>query len=181
MRGEETETAGIIALAPECADSVLVLPGTHNKVIATDSDGAITDFYTGFSGELLNIIINHSILSGQVMHGEDIIDGEVLCGADFSEQNGLNAAIFHVRVMGMNGKSRAEMTSFLYGAVMGQDVKLIKEMAKGRRVYVGGRESLKRVYSLLLGEGTLMLEGEIADNAVCRGLAEIERLYKSGN
>ena len=166
MRGEETETAGIIALAPECADAVLVLPGTHNKVIATDSDGRITDFFTSFSGELLNIIISHSILSSQVAHGTEIVDSEVLAGASFAKESGLNAAIFHVRVMGMNGKSVAEMSSFLYGAVMGQDVEPIKKMAAGRRVYIGGRESLKRVYGLLLGEGTLTLDAKVAENAV---------------
>ena len=178
MRGEETETAGIICLAPECTDAVLVLPGTHNKVIATDKEGRVTDFFTSFSGELLNIIMSHSILSGQVMHGTEIIDSEVLAGADFARENGLNAAIFHVRVMGMNGKSEAEMSSFLYGAVMGQDTALIKKMAQGRRVYVGGRESLKRVYGLLLGDGTLALDAEVADNAVRRGLCELYRAYK---
>lgn len=178
MRGEETETAGIICLAKECTDAILVLPGTHNKVIATDKEGRITDFFTGFSGELLNIIISHSILTGQVMHGTEIVDGEVLCGAEFAKENGLNAAIFHVRVMWMNGKSVAEMSSFLYGAVMGQDVALIKRMAQGRRIYVGGRESLKRVYGLLLGEGTLELEAEVADNAVRCGLCELYKMYK---
>lgn len=179
MRGEETETAGIIRLASECADAVLVLPGTHNKVIATDGDGMVTDFFTSFSGELLNIIISHSILTGQVMHGTEIVDREVLSGADFAKVNGLNAAIFHIRVMWMNGKSVAEMSSFLYGAVMGQDVELIKRMAQGRRVYVGGRESLKRVYGLLLGEGTLALDAEVADNAVRCGLCELYKMFKN--
>lgn len=177
MRGEETETAGIIALAPECADAVLVLPGTHNKVIATDKDGRITDFFTSFSGELINIIMNHSILAGQVMHGKEIVDSEVIAGAEFSRENGLNSAIFHVRVMGMNGKSEAQMSSFLYGAVMGQDVALIKRMAQGRRVYVGGRESLKRIYGLLLGEGTLTLDAEVAENAVKTALCKLSKAY----
>ena len=127
----------------------------------------------------MNIIISHSILSGQVMHGTEIVDGEVLAGASFSKENGLNAAIFHVRVMGMNQKSEAEMSSFLYGAVMGQDVEHIKRMAQGRRIYVGGRESLKRVYSLLLGEGTLMLGAEVADNAVRQGLCKLYEKYKN--
>lgn len=178
MRGEETETAGIISLAPQCADAILVLPGTHNKVIATDKDGKITDFFTSFSGELINIIISHSILSGQVMHGTEIIDGEVLAGAEFARENGLNAAIFHIRIMWMNGKSTAEMSSFLYGAVMGQDVALIRRMSQGRKVYVGGRESLKRVYGLLLGKETLTLDASVADNAVRHGLGEIYKIYK---
>lgn len=170
MRGEETETAGIIAACADCADAVLVLPGTHNKVIATDKDGMINDFFTGFSGELLNIIMEHSILSGQVFHGLEIVDGKVLEGAKYADENGLNAAIFHVRVMGMNQSTPEEMTSFLYGAVMSQDVSAIRRMAQGRRVFVGGRESLRRVYTLLLGEGTLSLDEAVAEGAVMRGL-----------
>ena len=177
MRGEETETAGIVAALPECADAVLVLPGTHNKVIATDKEGRVTDFFTGFSGELINIIMNHSILAGQVAHGLEIIDGQVLAGDRYAKESGLNAAVFHVRVMGMNGKSEAEMSSFLYGAVMGQDVDAINRLALGRKVFVGGRESLRRVYRLLLGESAIPLDEEAAENAVRNGLMALYGRY----
>ena len=177
MRGEETETAGIVAALPECADAVLVLPGTHNKVIATDKEGRVTDFFTGFSGELINIIMNHSILAGQVAHGLEIIDDQVLAGDRYAKESGLNAAVFHVRVMGMNGKSEAEMSSFLYGAVMGQDVDAINRLALGRKVFVGGRESLRRVYRLLLGESAIPLDEEAAENAVRNGLMALYGRY----
>ena len=178
MRGEETETAGILCLAPQCKDGILVLPGTHNKVIETNEKGEITDFFTSFSGELLNIVMSHSILAGQVMHGGEIVDSCVLDGTWFSKEKGLNAAIFHVRVMGMNGRSTDEMTSFLYGAVMGQDAEAIKKMAKERKMYIGGRESLKKVYRLLLGDNAVPLDASVADNAVRCALSE---LYKISN
>ena len=177
MRGEETETAGIVVTLPQCADAVLVLPGTHNKVIAIDKEGRVTDFFTSFSGELINIIMNNSILAGQVAHGLEIIDDQVLEGDRYAKEMGLTAAVFHVRVMGMNGKSQAEMSSFLYGAVMGQEIGAINKLANGRRVFVGGRESLRRVYRLLLGESATSLDEETAENAVRNGLMALYGRY----
>ena len=177
MRGEETETAGIVATLPQCADAVLVLPGTHNKVIATDEKGRVTDFFTSFSGELINIIMKNSILAGQVAHGLEIVDSEVLAGDRYAKEMGLTAAVFHVRVMGMNGKSQAEMSSFLYGAVMGQEIDAINRLARGRRIFVGGRESLRHIYRLLLGENAASLDESVAENAVRNGLMALYGRY----
>ena len=179
MRGEETETAGILLAKPDCSGSVLVLPGTHNKAIVVDGDGKVTDFYTTFSGELLNCIINNTILAGQVQHGTEIIEKEVLHGAAYAKEKGLNAAIFHVRVMGQNQKSTEELSSFLYGAVLGEDTRLIRSVAAGRKIYIGGKDSLKKVYGMLLGDAAVMLDTGVAEGSVNRGLKEIYKLYKA--
>lgn len=179
MRGEETEIAGILAADESYADGVFVLPGTHNKVI-TVKDGSITGFATTMSGELLNNIINNTILVGQVSHDFTVKEADVMRGAAYAGSKGLSAALFHIRVMAKNGKDADALSSFLYGAVLGQDIALIRSFAENGTVYVGGRSNLKTVYGILLGEeSAVLLDDETASNAVKNGLLKIETLYNT--
>ncbi len=164
---------------PECTDSVLVLPGTHNKIISLDSQGRITDFYTTFSGELLNGLITQSIRTGAVDHQFTISEASVLRGAAYAREYGLNSALFHIRVMAKNGKDKDFLSSFLYGAVIDQDTPLIRKVAAGRPIYIGGRENLKQVYGILLGENARLLPDGLCANAVKTGLSAIHSLYRS--
>lgn len=166
MRGEETETAGIYNAMGLKDGAVLVLPGTHNKVIRVNAVGEIVDFCTTMSGEIADIVIKNSILAGSVAHDFDLVEEQLFAGARYAEENGFNAAVFHVRVMGMNGLGCDELSSFLYGAVFGQDVALIKRFAGDKMVYVGGKESLQRIYCSLLGDCARTLPRGASDNAV---------------
>lgn len=166
MRGEETETAGIYNAMGLKDGAVLVLPGTHNKVIRVNAAGEIVDFCTTMSGEIADIVIKNSILAGSVAHDFDLVEEQLFAGARYAEENGFNAAVFYVRVMGMNGLGCDELSSFLYGAVFGQDVALIKRFAGDKMVYVGGKESLQRIYCSLLGDCARTLPRGASDNAV---------------
>lgn len=99
MRGEETEIFGMLPYLPLNTPATIILPGTHNKIIRINEKGEIIDFITTLSGELLDMIINNSILSGTVSHKFVISEIDVLHGASYAQSNGLNAAIFHIRVM----------------------------------------------------------------------------------
>lgn len=179
MRGEETETAGILSALPEARDCLLVLPGTHNKLISIDGEGRITDFLTTMSGELLDGIVRGSVLSGSVSHDFTPSEAEVLLGARYAEEKSLSAALFHIRVMAKNGKDTAALSSFLYGAVLGGDIAPIRRMAAGRRILIGGRESLSRIYALLLGEDAEPLDSTLTAEATRRGLCELYALKKA--
>lgn len=179
MRGEETETAGALNLASIHEDAVLVLPGTHNKVIRVQAGGTITDFYTTLSGELLNHLITNSILAGQVSHTFNLSELYVLRGAAYAHENGLNAALFHIRVMGKNGIDNDCLSSFLYGCVLGQDTDQILKFSAGKPIYIGGRDNLKQVYRILLGEAAVALDETVSEHAVTNGLADIYNLYKA--
>lgn len=177
MRGEEVETAGILAQSGICEDAVLILPGTHNKVILVDKDGTITDFYTTMSGELLNNMICNTILTGQVSHDFTLQEADVLRGAAYADQYGLNTALFHIRILAKNGNDSHALSSFLYGCVLGQDMALIRKVSAGRKIYIGGRRNMQRVYSLLLGQhAAIMLDEKIAANAVFAGLEQLRGL-----
>ena len=63
MRGEETEAIGLwTALRPN-HDLMLVLPGSHNKFISVGRDGSLRGCMTSISGELLDVLTHHTVLS----------------------------------------------------------------------------------------------------------------------
>ena len=179
MRGEEVEAVGLMRTLSLNKGFVLLLPGTHNKAIAIDSDGQIVDFYTTMSGEILNSIIEHTILKGEVGHDFVISECDVWKGARCAREKGFGAALFQIRIMSKNGVSRDLLSSFLYGAVIGLDIDGIQNFASGKPIFVGGREQLKRVYQILLGDQAELLRSEDTENAVKNGLTEIHRLAVS--
>lgn len=180
MRGEETEVAGIISQADLKLPCVMILPGTHNKIIRIGENGEIKSFLTTASGELLDLLVNNSILAGAVSYNFTLSEIDVKRGMEYALDKGINAAIFHVRVMQKNGKKIDSLTSFLYGAVLGQDVKDIKNYADGNNIYVGGNKTLEAAYALLLEtESVYSLPREISDAAVIRGLQEIYKIKKA--
>ena len=180
MRGEETEIVGILSAVSNAENAVIVLPGTHNKIVILDENGGITDFYSTLSGELTDLVISGSILAGSVSHQFQVFERQVRQGMEYADLHGLNAALFHIRVMEKNGIECDALSSFLYGAILGQDVKLIRRYAHGNRIYLGGNRQLQTVYRILLeNERVVALDRELADSAVCRGLQRIYRIHKA--
>lgn len=177
MRGEEVESLGIFHSLSLDKDFVLVLPGTHNKILSVRADGTIADFYTTLSGEVLNNIVNNTILAGQVSHNFEINETAVMRGALYSRKSGFNAALFHIRVMALNGADKNTLSSFLYGCVLDQDTDRILKFAADKPIYIGGRYNLKKAYSILLDENAIVLEDDVCANAVNNGLCEIRRNF----
>lgn len=178
MRGEECETVGLCSEVDLFDGAIFVLPGTHNKIVSISAEGLITDLCTTFSGELLNSIISNTVLAGQVTHDFRIIESEVLKGALYAKENGLNSALFHIRVMAKNSIDSDKLSSFLYGAVIGEDIALIKRIAGERRIYVSGRKTLREVYSLLIGEERATeLDDSVSSSAMVTGAIQIKRIY----
>ncbi len=60
MRGEETQLLGLLGLRPGFAGTV-ILPGTHSKWVTID-EGRITRFETAMTGELYELLAEHSVL-----------------------------------------------------------------------------------------------------------------------
>lgn len=175
IRGEETEIYGLLEHLP-AEPCVLLLPGTHNKIVRVGEDGTILDFVTTLSGEVLDMVMHHSILCASVDYDFTLQEAFARRGMDDAEKNGLNAALFQVRLLEKNGHTRDEMTSFLFGAVLGDDARLIRSLSAGKKVYVGGREGLKKVYCALLDEAIALPEA-VCDHAVRRGQAALLGLY----
>jgi 2-dehydro-3-deoxygalactonokinase len=178
MRGEEVEAIGTFLSLGLTEEAVLLLPGTHNKAVKISADGMISDFITTLSGEMLSMVISHSILSGSVAHDFALREEFLFKGAKHVREYGLNASLFHIRVMSKNSIDRDCLSSFLYGAVLGEDVEAIKKFADGVRIFVGGKENLRRAYSLLLGEDAIETDPDISQNSVFIGLSHLYSLRK---
>src|SRR5262249_19578742 len=63
MRGEETQILGAIRCEPKLAKGrqFLCMPGTHTKGVSL-KDGVIDTFLTALTGELSDVLHNHSVL-----------------------------------------------------------------------------------------------------------------------
>ena len=82
MRGEESQS-----LAANIKDGVVVLPGTHSKWVKI-ANGEIIDFKTYLTGELFEIIRNHSTLSKATESSKQLTDSaDFYKGLDAESEN----------------------------------------------------------------------------------------------
>lgn len=134
MRGEETETFAILKEHPVNRSTLLVLPGSHNKFVFVNADGAITGCLTTVSGELLSAITHNTILAksvGQQFATEETYDTDmVLRGACTTAKTGLGRACFSGRILNtFVTDNQMKIANFLLGAVLQEDVAALKNSA----------------------------------------------------
>ena len=175
MRGEEVQLLGAAAAAMMPADGWACHPGTHNKWVEL-KDGRIAAFRTVMTGELFNLLKEHSILS-------DLLAAPVEPGAAFDAgvRHGLEAAdlqaeLFSIRARVLLGKARAEdAASYTSGLMIGGDVRIGLGSAPAAPVVVVGRPELTRLYAAALavaGHQSNELDGELCFIAGIRHIAE---------
>lgn len=184
MRGEEVEALGIRALCGEKDAFVLLLPGTHNKIIFLDADGCIERFCTAMSGELTRCICEHTILREALDGGYTKTPDRafLLKGYDLCEMYGFTAALFKIRVFSKQMTlTAAQLYSMLVGMVLHEDVKLALSFGSTAHVRVAGSEPFKSALGILFAERTAVDAAVTADELVeestlCRTSALIETL-----
>jgi 2-dehydro-3-deoxygalactonokinase len=131
MRGEETQIVG--ALPKDSSGTRLfVLPGTHSKWVLV-KNGEIVWFRTFMTGEMFDVLRNHSLLC-RVMSEDHASGTASVSGNVFSDgiEFGLNAKakggsvmsrLFSVRTRGLiNGYSEAEQQQFLSALLIGGEI-----------------------------------------------------------
>jgi 2-dehydro-3-deoxygalactonokinase len=156
MRGEETETFGILAATGLAGPLCLLLPGSHTKLVHVDSDSRITASFTTIAGELMQALAERTILSSSIDWPPPAGEPDwcaIDAGAEFARQHGLARAAFVVRLADLVARiDRAARTWFFVGLVIGSDwVELGRwsHASGGLRLLVGGREPLRSVYGRL--------------------------------
>ena len=162
MRGEEVQLLGAIAAGIIPADSTVCHPGTHNKW-AEVAGGRIAAFRTVMTGELFNLLKEHSILADLL--GPDAEPGEpfsagVRRGLDTDE---IQAELFSVRARVLLGKAKREdAAAFTSGLLIGSDVRIGLSGSNGP-VIVMGRPELTELYAaaiVIAGRQAVELDGE---------------------
>ena len=179
MRGEETELAGIRKMMGINESFVLMLPGTHNKIIFADEDGKITDFSTAMSGELAKCICDNTILKEALNGGyTQSADTEMLLsGFDTAHEYGVTSALFKVRVLSKFGKFTPEkLYSFLLGVILHEDVLLALKKSDGNKIIIAGSEPFKSALKCIFDNRTSLLsdvvKNEISEKCTSVGALE---------
>ena len=175
MRGEEVQLLGAVADATVPPDCLVCHPGTHNKW-ATVADARIQSFRTVMTGELFNLLREHSILS-------DLLQKDVEPGAAFGEgvrqglrTDGVIADLFSERAGVLLGvRSRDESPSRLSGLLIGADVRVGLAGTQDAQIIVMGRPELTELYAQAIeeaGRKAVQLDGEQCFLAGIRHIAE---------
>jgi 2-dehydro-3-deoxygalactonokinase len=126
MRGEECEMMGALAM-PAVAqlreNALVLLPGTHTKHIRV-RHGAIVDFRTYLTGELLDLLVQHSLLHHSVVMPDADNAGEAFAaGIALAGEMTLSAALFHIRAHHLlHDTSPAENGAMLNGILIGGEL-----------------------------------------------------------
>jgi len=175
MRGEEVQLLGAIAGGTVPPDSLVCHPGTHNKW-AIVADARIQSFRTVMTGELFNLLREHSILS-------DLLQKDVEPGRAFGEgvrrglrTDGVIADLFSERAGVLLGDlNRDDSASRISGLLIGSDVRVGLGETQDAQVIVMGRPELTELYAQAIeeaGRKAVQLDGEQCFLAGIRHIAE---------
>jgi 2-dehydro-3-deoxygalactonokinase len=160
MRGEETEAMALLARLQLREAAMLILPGSHTKLVAIDNDQRITGCTTTVAGEMLQAITGHTFLK-QSLDGEfasELHPEMLLAGAVAAQRTGLARAAFSVRTFQQfTDMERNKRASFLLGAVLGGDLLALKNssaisMRPGTHIVIAGKPMLRQALALLISE-----------------------------
>jgi len=175
MRGEEVQLLGAIADGSVSPGSLVCHPGTHNKWVEV-ADGRIATFRTIMTGELFNLLREHSILSDLLAEPAgpgDAFDAGVRDGLAHDVQ----AQLFSIRSRILLDQARREdAPSYTSGLLIGGDVRIgLEPAAAATQIVIMGRPELTRLYAsaiAIAGREPVELDGERCFLAGIRQIAE---------
>lgn len=180
VRGEETETMGLLARLRLAERAILVLPGSHTKLVSVDEEGRIVGCATTIAGELLQALSQHTLISESVdsAFGRELHPEHVLAGAATARKVGLARACFSVRILAQFSDVELDQrASFLLGAVLADDVLALKhssaiQMRPDTTIVLCGKPLLRDALALLIAEDNYFYGRRIVvDDALQANLA----------
>jgi 2-dehydro-3-deoxygalactonokinase len=158
MRGEETEVIGLLARLALPGRAMLIMPGSHTKLVSVDQDQHIVGCATTIAGELLQVITQGTLIS-QMLDADfahELMPEMLLAGAAAAQTTGLARACFSVRTLGLFGNTqREERANFLLGAVLSGDLLALKNscaisMRPDTTIVITGKPMLRQALALLI-------------------------------
>ena len=175
MRGEEVQLLGAVVAGHVPRRALVCHPGTHNKWVHVDKS-RIASFRTVMTGELFNLLKEHSILS-------DLLNGPVEPTDIFRqaaryaiENEALPAELFAVRARVLLGQAKKEdAAAYTSGILIGTDVRIGLSVPTAARITLIGRPELTRLYAAAIGEAqrdAVELDGEQCFLAGIQGIAK---------
>ena len=171
MRGEETQIGGFLSKDPEF-DGVLCLPGTHSKWVHI-SAGEIVSFRTYMTGELFNLLRQHSILRSSVS-SEDWSDDDFIDALTdaIAKPERLSASLFALRASKLLGQGSSAALAKLSGLLVGSELADARPYWLGREVVVVGETTLTARYQTALQSQGLTPEVQSGGELALLGLTQ---------
>lgn len=188
LRGEETQLIGLIALLDPLGDkntqkeAIWIFPGTHSKHIYIRNSQLI-NFQTFMTGELFNLMANHSILKDSVENNgfsdfsENNIDAFKLGLKESGSSNVLNG-LFTVRTNQLFHTLNKQQNSFyLSGLLIGTELNHLLKKENWQLVLCSG-SNLSKYYKLAieelhLADRTDIVPSDLIDKAAFAGQIRI--------
>jgi len=175
MRGEEVQMLGGVASGLVDPDGFVCHPGTHNKW-ALLRHGTIQIFGTVMTGELFNLLKEHSILADLLQAPVDVNDAFKRGVRHAMEREMLPADLFGVRAAVLLGQAnKDDASSYVSGLLIGTDVRIGLTWPASARIGVIGRPELTRLYAAAIHEANreaVEIDGELCFLA---GIQEIAK------
>jgi 2-dehydro-3-deoxygalactonokinase len=152
MRGEEVQLLGGVAAGLVNPEGFVCHPGTHNKWVSL-RHGTIHIFGTVMTGELFNLLKEHSILADLLQAPVEVNDAFRRGVRHAMEREMLPAALFGVRAAVLLGQANKEdSSSYVSGLLIGTDVRIGLTWPASARIGVIGRPELTRLYAAAISE-----------------------------
>lgn len=162
LRGEEVAAIGALEHARGRAGLLLLVPGMHGKWLTHDGV-RVTQFHTSMTVELYRVLAERSVLAplmaAEPSEGTAFRDG-VARGAD---GGGLGRLLFTARSAVQAGRMAAsDAASFLWGVLIGADVRENLSLAPGTACQVAGAPAVAPLFAAAIRQ--LGGAAEVGDN-----------------
>src|SRR4051812_36569650 len=153
MRGEETQLLGLLGLRPGFAGTA-ILPGTHSKWVTID-EGRITRFETAMTGELYELLAEHSVLRHSLAGervGPSTDDGFTEgMAAGLARPEIVTGLMFRTRAAGLLADKGADWCAgYLSGLLIGAEIGGHQSWLSDSPVPLIGSDRLSKLYAKAL-------------------------------
>ena len=171
MRGEETQIAGFMALAPEF-DGIICLPGTHTKWVEV-SAGEVVSFRTFMSGEIFALLADASVLKHSIGDGWDDQAFLAALSDAMSRPEALASRLFSLRAEGLLHNLQPNVArARLSGLLIGAELAAARPYWLGQQIALIGDPKLSAIYATALeSQGAPAVQAD-ATRATLAGLTK---------
>lgn len=179
MRGEETETIGLLKRLKVEGPAIIILPGSHSKFVSVDEEGKITGCLTSLAGELISVITHNTILASSLNYSfaNDINEKMVIEGYKISKKVGLNRSFFSVRILDQfTDYCINDKANFLLGVILASDLQAIKnssalKVSRDSNVIIGGKDILRDCFQVIIKEDAYFNNIRVVSSKDMEGLS----------
>lgn len=156
MRGEETETVAILKQFGLSGPVLLFLTGSHDKIIFVDRNGRISHSITSMTGELLEAVTFHTILSDATgnafVTSEEYEEDMVMKGYLDGKRFGTGRSCFYGRILKECADiNRIKICNYLLGVMLQNDIKAVENETAGfRDAVIAGKGAVGNALYMIL-------------------------------